>query len=157
MAHITACEEVCVMAMEMEKVGRDFYAALAGGSDDRKVRTFCALAAIEESKHYEIFRRMRDEFAHGGQNAPVPSETQEELRKLVRDRVQPSPAAVQKVALGGSLADALAMAMQMERDSILFYQSLADRLPGVAKALQQVIKEEGKHLATLRMLAGQEG
>jgi rubrerythrin len=156
MAHITTCEEVCVMAMEMEQVGRDFYAALSGGSDDQKVRTFCALTSIEESKHYEVFRQMRDDFAQAGHLHTVTPQTQEELRKLVSERVQPSVAAVQKVALGGSLADALEMAMQMERDSILFYQALADRLPGVAKALGQIIKEEAKHLSTLRILAGQE-
>jgi rubrerythrin len=155
MPKITACEQVFKMAMEMEQVGTDFYAALAGGSDDVKVRTFCARVAGEEAKHLETFRRMLQEYSAGGHAHDVPPEAEEELRRLVAAQVQPDVRTVQKVALGGSLADALEMAMRMERDAIRFYQDLSAQVPAVAAAVRPIVKEEASHLSTLRTLAGQ--
>jgi rubrerythrin len=156
MTRITSYEDVCVMAMEMEQVGRDFYTALAGGSDDRRVRTFCALAAGEEGQHIDIFRRMKANLAQPGRAEEVTPEKQEELRQLVAHRVQPDAEAVQKVAMGGTLSDALDMALRMEQDSIDFYQALAARLPNVAEVLRKVIREENSHLTSIRVLSGRE-
>jgi rubrerythrin len=156
MIRIASCEQVCVMAMEMEQVGRDFYTALAGGSDDRRVRTFCAVVAGEEGQHYESFQRMREQFAQAGPDPDISPQMQEELRQLVANRVQPNAAAVQKVAIGGELADALDMAIRMEQDSIDFYQAIGVFLPSVKEALRKIVREENAHLTALRVLSGKE-
>jgi rubrerythrin len=43
----------------------------------------------------------------------------------------------------------------MEQDAIDFYQKLQAHLPDSAQAIQGIVGEEKKHLASLRSLVGQ--
>jgi len=145
--------EVFEMAMGMERTGKDFYEALALGCDNSQVRAFCVATARQEAEHLDAFRKMRDQRAKSVPSHPVPPESAEALASLARGRIQPDPAAVRKVAVGGNLKDALRMAMQMEQDAVSFYGELAARLPESAKAIQLIVEEEKKHLIGLRSLA----
>ena len=148
-------EDVFVMAMAMEQIGKNFYEALAVGSDDAGVRQFCLRAARDEAQHCATFQRLHDGWAAARGARPLPPETREALAAMVKGAVQPDPQAVQKVAVGGSRHDALAMAAQMERDAIRFYQGLAQRLPDLAGALRPIVAQENQHLAQILALAGQ--
>jgi rubrerythrin len=145
--------EVFEMAMGMERTGKDFYEALALGCDNSQVRAFCVATARQEAEHLAAFRKMRDQRAKSAPSHPVPPESAEALASLAKGRIQPDPAAVRKVAIGGNLKDALRMAMQMEQDAVSFYGELAARLPDSAKAIQLIVEEEKKHLIGLRSLA----
>ena len=78
-----------------------------------------------------------------------------ELQQLGKSIVQPSPSAVKQVAIGGSLKDALEMAINMEKNSIRFYQVLSNNQPEIAETIKQVIKEEQSHLAKFQTFAQQ--
>jgi len=152
MATAKNSNDVFEMAMGMERIGKDFYDALAAASDNAQVRDFCATAARDEATHLAAFRKMRDEWARSDKASRVPPEAPEALAALAKSRIQPDPAAIRKVAIGGSLKDALAMAMQMEQDSINFYKELLAPLPGSAKVIRGIMAEEEKHLRGLRAL-----
>lgn len=154
MVNLTTGSEVFEVAMEMEQVGGDFYKALARGSDDVEVRKFCAQTAKEEEAHYKTFQRLRE---LESQENKLSDKALFELQQLGRSIVQPSPTAVQQVAIGGSIKDALEMAMNMEKNSIRFYQVLLDHQPNLAEAMKRIIQEEQSHLAKLQKLAQQFG
>jgi rubrerythrin len=145
--------DVLQMAMGMEKIGKDFYEALAAASDDTKVRQFCALAARDEGKHYETFRQMRDLWVQATKASRPTPDTAEGLAALAKSRIQPDPADVRKVALGGDLPAALKLAKEMEQDAINYYSELAGRMPDAAKVIEGIVEEEKRHLAGLRLLA----
>jgi rubrerythrin len=153
MAMPTSSGDVFEMAMGMETVGKDFYEALAEASDDVQVRQFCTLAARDEAKHYGIFKQMRDQWLQTTKTASPGAETAGALTVLAKGRIQPDPADVRKVAIGGNLADALKMATHMEADAIEFYGEMANCLPDAAKSIQAIIVEETRHLSSLRVMA----
>ena len=153
MATAMSGNEVFEMAMGMERIGKDFYEALALGCDNSQVRAFCVTTARQEAGHLEAFRKMRDQWVKSVPSRPVPPEGADGLASLAKGRIQPDPAAVHKVAIGGNLKDALNMAIQMEQDAVSFYQELAARLPDSAKAIQLIVEEEKRHLSGLRSLA----
>jgi rubrerythrin len=152
MATAKNSNDVFEMAMGMERIGKGFYDTLASASDNAQVRDFCATAARDEAAHLAAFRKMRDEWARSAKSSRVPPEAAEALAALAKSHIQPDPAAVHKVAIGGSLKDALAMAMQMEQDSINFYEELLAPLPGSAEVIGRIMDEEAKHLRGLRAL-----
>ena len=145
--------DVFEMAMGMEKIGKDFYEALALASDDARVRQFCVVAAGDEAKHRVTFQYMRDQWAQTVKANRVTPEAAEGLAALAKGRIQPDPKDVRKVAIGGNLADALNLAMHMEQDAINFSGELLGRMPDAAKAIQGIVDEEKRHLASLRVLA----
>ena len=141
------------MAIQMEQVGRDFYVALASGSDNPKVRELCAMLARAEDAHLAVFQNLRKKWAKTSTPAaPVAEGRAYELAKLVKSHVQPDTQAVTKVAMGGNLTDGLNMAIQMEKDSISFYQGLIANLPDSAPAIQTIVDQERKHLVALRSM-----
>jgi rubrerythrin len=152
MVIISESLEVFEMAMQMEQVGKDFYEALAVGSDDAKVRQFCLSAAKQEAQHFAAFRAMKTQWTQANQAKHLSPETIEGLRETVKGMVQPDPSTVQKVAIGGELRDALNMAIQMEQDSVRFYEGILHRLPDCAKAICPIIREEQKHANDLQGL-----
>jgi rubrerythrin len=152
MANLTCDSEVFQVAMDMEQVGRDFYEALAMGSDNLEVRKFCARTAKEEEAHYKTFQRLRDQQNKGRM---LSERTLFELQQMGKSIVQPSPSAVKQVAIGGSLKDALEMAINMEKNAIYFYQTLSNNQPEIAEVIKQVIKEEQSHLAKFQTFAQQ--
>jgi rubrerythrin len=152
MAIPTNASDVFEMAVGMERIGKDFYEALALGSDKVVVRDFCLKAARDEANHLAAFRQMRDLWAMSVKRNRVAPEVADALAAVAKGRIQPRAAAVRKVAMGGSLKDALDMAMRMEQDSIDFYQELSARLPDSADVIQRIVEEEEKHLGGLRQL-----
>ena len=149
----TAQQDVFAVAMRMEEIGKDFYEALALGCDDPRVRTFCLQAARDELRHLDAFRQMQAQWRQSGGAAALAAETAVWLAALAKKQVQPDPQAVRQTAIGGSLPDALALAIQMERDAVRFYEGLVARLPASANALRRIAEEERRHLAGLRLLA----
>ena len=145
-----SAQDVFQMAIDMEQVGRDFYVALAMGSDNTSVRTFCARLAKEEEAHLATFKNLRSKWEKAVAASRPGAQAAEALAELVKSQVQPDPREVQKVAIGGKLADAVAMAIQMEQDSINFYQGMIANLPDSAQAIQAIIEQERKHLVGLK-------
>jgi rubrerythrin len=145
--------DVFEMAMGMERIGKDFYDALASVSEDAQVRDFCLVAARDEMNHLGVFRKMRDVWVVKNKPKPLYPEREAALATLAKTRIQPDPEAVRKVAMGGSLKDALAMAIDMEQDAIHFYGQMLAQLPDATEAISGIVAQEKHHLSTLQQLA----
>jgi rubrerythrin len=153
MATARSSQDVFEMAIQMEQVGKNFYAALALGSDDPKVRVLCAKLAKDEEAHLIVFQNLRKQWEKITPAAPATGEKAYALAELVKAQVQPDTQEVTKVAMGGNLADALNMAIQMEKDAINFYQGLIANLPDSASAIQTIVDQERNHLVRLKSMA----
>ena len=150
MANVFDGRNVLQMAMDMEKTGEDFYRCLGGACDDVKAAALCRRLAETEANHYNVFRQIRDGLAKTGAPRPLPEDETEALHELVKAHVVPDPEAVRKVALGGNLKTALALAVQMERDSVHFYEQLLPSVTGDhVAAVKRIIAEEQQHVRSL--------
>jgi rubrerythrin len=147
-----AGSDVIQMAMEMERIGRSFYLALASACGNSQVAALCVRLAEEEQVHQSQFRELLGHFAGTCAGWRLTREQLEQAAELARSQVIPDPADVRKAALGGRVQDALAMAIQMERDAILFYDRLRSVVPGADSALVAIIEQEKSHLAALSAL-----
>ena len=145
--------DVFQIAMGMEAIGKDFYEALAVGCSDPKVRFFCLEAAREEQDHWGAFRELYDRWAGSSAPARMTPESARTAAALAKAQIQPNPAVVRKVALGGSLTDAVRMAIQLERDAVSFYQRIVTALPQSARIIQGIVDEEKQHLIRVLSLA----
>ncbi len=146
--------DVFEMVMAMERTGKDFYEALAMACDDPDVRGFCVRAAKDEMNHLSSFREMRSIWTKSvGSDSRSTPEAVEALAAMTKGRIQPDPNAVRKVALHGTLKDAVILAMEMEQDAIQFYGGLISSLPDAAKAIQGIVDQERRHLAALQKFA----
>lgn len=145
----TTATDVIQAAIAMEQTGMDFYQALSKVSDDQKVRNFCARLAAQEANHRRRFEMMLH------RNCPTcrpDPQAMTDLAAKAKQYIQPDPVAVKEVAIGGNLADALNMAMQMEQHAIDFYRQIADTLKELAQEIQPIVDEETRHLQMLRSL-----
>ena len=148
----TASRDVFTAAIEMETIGRDFYAALAQAGNNAKIRGFCATAAAQEAQHMATFQRLRSQWLTGARSSSHPVPHPAALTALAKRHIQPDPQTVRNVALSSNVTDALNMAIQMECDAVEFYQELMAQMPAAVPEIQQIIAEELSHLSSLRAM-----
>ena len=143
-------EEVLRMAMDMEQTGQMFYEALAGGTSDRRAAGLFRRLAREETSHYAQFKQMHDAVAAGQMPVHWSAEQAESLHQTVKRNIQPGPAQVREVAMGGNLTDAVALAREMEQGAIRFYSGLIDVVDAeTAEVIRSIVKSEESHLKDL--------
>ncbi len=146
---VTAAEVVRT-AVALEQRGLEFYRSLAGVCDSADVIQLCRRLADDEHRHLETYRRLeRDLAADGGRTLPSEDHLAE-LERLMAADVLPKPAEVRRVAMKGSLPDALEMAVSMEQHAVRFFSRLAEAVPAAAETVQAIVQEEQRHLTDLQ-------
>jgi rubrerythrin len=139
------------VAVQMEQLGHTFYESLAAGAGNAQVSALAYKLATDEIRHLNTFEDMRNSLP-ADQRAPKMTEDQiaaaaAKFHKLIL----PSAQDVHQVAIGGDILKALEMAMKMESDSIAYYSSLISTVGKGVSVLKAVIKEENKHLDSIRV------
>jgi rubrerythrin len=151
MIELTTADAVLAMAIDMEQTGKEFYEALALGCGNSQVAALCNRLALAETQHANVFATMRRRLPQDGQPLPLTEEQSIRAHDLVKDFVIPNPETVHKVGMGGKLRDALDMAIQMEKDSVTFYETVVrDVQSSEAGAVKRIIDEEREHLRSLK-------
>ena len=145
--------DALAIAIEMERVGNEFYTALSLASRSAAVRRFCALAARQEAEHLVTFTQLRQQ--QGVTTPPAPAEARPGPVASAKARIQPDRDTVRQVAESSNLADALAMAIDMERGAVSYYQSLLPQMPSAAKDIRRIISEEMTHVSALQALVAE--
>uniref|UniRef100_A0A7C4AFV7 Rubrerythrin n=1 Tax=Fundidesulfovibrio putealis TaxID=270496 RepID=A0A7C4AFV7_9BACT len=154
MAVFFKAADVVAAAVEMEKRGQVFYRDKARKVADPAVKAFFESLAAEEMRHEQLFTAM---VARVGQ-AELPAwSTQEEFSTYLKALLDshalftPAPASV-----GEGLEEAVRAAMELEKDSMLFFQEMLALVPaGEQERVRDCIEEERRHLRQLAaMLKG---
>ncbi|HBG25850.1 MAG: hypothetical protein A2Y10_08295 [Planctomycetes bacterium GWF2_41_51] len=146
-----SADNVLQIAMQMERLGQILYESLAHRSDNEQITALAAKLVEEEKKHLWTFQRMYYSLSI---DRCGPKMTEEQLTTAAGKfykLILPSIGEVRRIALSEDTSRVLAMAMQMESDSIAFYLTMTAS-PGDASVIRNIVEEEKKHLAALRKL-----
>ena len=147
------------IAMDIEEQGRDFYQqAFDIAKEDAHKDLFCLLKN-EEIIHFETFSKIFDTVNKNKEAASeeylFDPETSRYLTVLAEGHIFPTAAnAKVKIAEVTTVREILQMAIQAEKDSILFYDELATKSKfAEAKKIFATLKaEEQTHVVKLRKI-----
>jgi rubrerythrin len=149
-------DEVFAMAEEIEREGTAFYRAAAERlKNDGPIRSLLLELADWEAEHEEIFRILREKLRDAPESQ-IDWRFNEETELYLRARAEakvfaPEKDADQMAAECRDLGDVLLLAIDKEKDSVVFYASLSESVPeGLGKAkIGPIIAEEIRHIGLL--------
>jgi len=130
----------------MEEQATKHYAELAETAPDDKAKALFERMAKEEEKHKAMYQKLLKKYGDS-MEAEFDNEEAEYAELLIKTAVTEKHEDDKKKKYG----DALKMAEQMERDTLLFVTQMREMYPDVAKKeMKAVLKEEKKHLMQVR-------
>ena len=137
------------MAIQLEKNAETFYRAAVAKMSTPSLEPVLICLANEESDHsqwFEKLKRVAQEAEAGGQGGEINSEA---LRSLVGD--QKFSLAEVDLARIESVQELIELAIEHEKDTIIFYQMLQSFIddPETMKELDHIIAEEEQHIKLL--------
>lgn len=144
--------EVMEMAKDIEKRGKKFYLKHAEATENRDLRELFKKLAQDEQDHYERFVALTEELKNGEDDADYlyEQEVSAYFNYLVEYSVFPKDDSEESIAALNDVEKALKLAIQAEKDSILFYREMCEYNEGkTIDAVEQLIKEEKDHLRAL--------
>ena len=148
-------DEVFEMAEQIERNGAGFYRKAAGLGHGKPAAELLLNLAKDEDEHERTFTRMRSQLtaaARAETNFDPEGEGALYLHAMVQGRIFNFKAVpADKLTGAESLQDILRIAIELEKDSILFYYTLRKMVPEEAgKArIHDIIDQEVGHIATL--------
>lgn len=150
--------ELLEIAIQIEKNGFAFYTNVALNVTERKTIEVINWLAQEENSHIKRFEEILSGFKDEELDMP-PAELEEYtlyLKALADARVFPSELKAREAALGiKSERDAINMAIEFEKDSLLFLHAMKEMVPGEdVFAVEELQREEMLHLKKLVALKG---
>ena len=152
MAMRFSADEVLEMAVELERRGIAFYENLSKKTSDQKSREIFIFLGEEEKKHLEYFQKTKDDLNTQIDFVPdTMDETNNYLGSLIENGVLGKILQGLDLTQGdSSIEKALEVGMEVEKESVKFYESMEIIVPESKKEwLKKVIQEEKKHYAIL--------
>ena len=147
------------IAMSIEASGRDFYQQAYDQVTEQSHKDLFYLLKSEEVSHYEkfseIFKQVNANKEAGSDEYMFDEETSRYLTVLAEGHIFPTAEKAKvKIAEAATIVEILYMAIQAEKDSILFYDELADKSKfAEAKKIFTTLKaEEQTHVVKLRQI-----
>jgi rubrerythrin len=141
--------EIIDMAIQLEKNAETFYRAAVSKMSTASLEPVLICLANEERDHgqwFEKLKRVAQEAEAGGQRGEINSEA---LRSLVGDQ----KFSLAEVDLSNieSVKELIELAIEHEKDTIIFYQMLQSFIddPATMKELDEIIAEEEQHIKLL--------
>lgn len=144
------------MAMQVERSGEAFYRAAAEKVDSHSVKGLFEDLALQEVKHYQLFRSLFESI----RGRPLMTAEQwHEYQGYLGATVQsaffegPDRALAAAETVTGH-QEAVRMAIEFEKETLLFFYDLTDIVPDSGKrAVREIVEEERSHIRRLaRML-----
>jgi len=145
--------ELLNMAVQIERQGLEFYETCLGHATHPQVKEALQFMAKEESRHIEVFTRMKNGLQHYELPESYPGEMQAYLDGFVTDKVFLAPEEGLDTIPLSDVALVIDAAIGFEKRSILFYSAMKQviRVPE-GEVVEQVIVEEHSHIRRLLAL-----
>jgi len=147
--------EVFTMAIQMESNGAAFYRRAAELRKEKDQVSYLLQLAGMEEEHKRIFEEMRDA-AVSAEQSGSPFDLYDEGELYLAGiagghRVEGSPAVAEMLTGEQSISDIIKLAVQLEKQAILFYIGLLDVVPQDMgrEQINHIIEEEKKHIVVL--------
>ena len=150
--------EILEIAIEAERQGAAFYEHLADSAQDARVKEECQRLVEFERKHERTFRHLLGQqdiqrALDSLQPGQLSDGYQQYLSALVDSNMLPDQETARQLAeQADSEVEAVNIALQMEKNTILFYQELQNLLGQEAGVLQTILDEERSHVYELNEL-----
>ena len=159
MAYNFNADEILRLAEEIERNGALFYTLAAEQTKTPSTRQFFTELASMEKEHEKVFTSLRSELT-AREQAPVTfdpdGETAQYLKALagvsvVDEKAQSAFALAEKLSDKEGLAKALRAAIDLEKDSVVFYLGLKEMVPKHMgqERVDEIIREEMRHIRLL--------
>ncbi|MBE9531227.1 MAG: ferritin family protein [Proteobacteria bacterium] len=150
-------KEILEMAVRIEENGLGFYKAASSATESAKIKELFDYLIIEEVKHVELFEALKDAITEGvpnDYNDPYLADESAYINALADSSIfKKGEDGVKKAKSITSDDEALDFAIQMEKDSILFYLELINMVRDDDRAtVKDILSEERKHIAKLTEL-----
>jgi rubrerythrin len=152
--------EVLQIAQQMERNGGVFYTQAADSAETEEAARMLRELAVMEQKHEKVFADMADALSAEERQAPLYDPYDEGMQYMqavaggyVFD-LHADP--VEWLEGGRSMTEIIRKAIQLEKDTIIYYLGVRDSVPerlGVAR-LDGIIREEMGHVTLLSGMLG---
>ena len=149
--------EVFRIAVEIEENGKNFYEKSQEHVGDMEVRKLFEELALQEVDHKKRFEALRGQLPATAASPTVwdPENELEQYIKMMADQhvFVSSQSMVEQLERIKDVKDALKLAIQFEKDSVLFFLSLQDATAGKEgqEVINLLVKEEQEHLRKLSL------
>lgn len=146
--------EVFRMAVQIEENGKKFYEQSLGCINDDRVKKLFEQLAREEVEHKKKFESILAELPKEAASPTVfdPENEEDDYIKMMADQhvfVKGENVETEVCKLA-DMKDALKLAIEFEKDSVIFFLSMQDAADGKGKELiNLLVKEEQGHLRRL--------
>ena len=148
--------ELLEMAVKDELTGQAYYEALAQATADAKLRKLCAGLAAQEAGHATRFRAMTAEVPEPKKRTEgYLGQREDYVGALLGSRAFPTPeAAAAKAAAIANDPAAVAIALGMEKNTLLFFLEMRDLVAEKdGKYMDAIIEEERAHVTQLSAIS----
>jgi len=154
MSVLFTAAEIITMAIEAEKNGLAFYQAMTSKAKDQQTRNIFSFLAEEEAEHKNTFQTLLDDFAPMDMSHTDEAEYHNYLNAFASTRIFNSDVDIDQLVQNiTNDIEAVDIAIQTEKDAILFYYELREQVQSEGrKSINEIIKEEKTHLARLAQL-----
>ena len=143
--------EVIEMAKDIEKRGLDFYENQAKKTENTELKELLLKLAEDEQDHYDTFSDMLEkakDLTDTNSDYVYGEEVSAYLRAIIEFTVFPSAEEVEENI--NSIEDVLELAINAEKDSILFYREMMEyNNEKTNEILKRLVDEEKQHLLDL--------
>ena len=146
--------ELINIAIGIERRGIAFYDIMTKSTDSAEARDIFKRLADKEREHMQVFREMLDESEKFQPAETYPGEYAAYLQALVDGAVFTDDVITSELASqADSDIEAIELAINAEKDSLLFYYEMKDIIPRQAQpAVDRILAEEKSHLTQLTAL-----
>jgi rubrerythrin len=147
MSYLLAVKEILGFAVYIEERGYEFYVGAMKKFGEPRATELFQYLADEEFKHEQVFKKLMEQ-AGDVKKGEMDAEYQAYMKEFVKSHQLGDKEAVNaKLARLSTLDEILDLAMDFEKDSIVFFSELRDLYAkGNTAAIEKVIREEMGHL-----------
>ncbi|HUT30494.1 MAG TPA: ferritin family protein [Sedimentisphaerales bacterium] len=148
-------DEIFEMAEQIERNGAEYYREAARNASDKDIKQMLLSMAAMEDGHLQTFEQMRKELS-GREKEPISFDPDNQgtmyLQAMadargMEGRISPA----KKLTGNESTKEVLDIAINSEKDSVVFYLNLKDLVPVRAgrQKVEEIIMEELSHITSL--------
>ena len=149
--------EVFKVAIQIEENGRKFYEESQKNIESAEIRALFVDLALQEIEHKRKFETLRAQLPPESTAPTVwdpQNETDQYVKMMADDHVfVSSPSVKDRVERIRDAADALKLAIEFEKDSVLFFLGIEEAVSGEKdrELIKSLVKEEQEHLRRLTL------
>jgi rubrerythrin len=151
MGNIFAASEIVELGIQIERNGRDFYAALAAKSKNQEARDIFRYLSGEEEKHIQVFQKILDSLEKYEPAQIYSEEYSAYMNALASEHVFTQENKGKEAAKNiNTEKEAISFGIKMEQESIIFYEGMKKVVEASDyQAIDELIVQEQNHFRQL--------